>query len=389
MNAKVGPFAVWAEIDLDAVAHNLNIVKQLVTSAEIMAVVKANGYGHGATAVARRAVQCGASKIGVARISEALSLREAGITEPILIFGYTPPALADVLIKNNLTQTVASLSYGQELSHYAQYEDSRLSVHIKIDTGMGRLGFNTCEPVTRSEESKAGEVGFIDQMNQLRKFQNLRQEGIFTHFAASDRLDKSSASKQLDLFKKHVALLESENMTFQIRHAANSGAVCTLPEAHLDMVRPGIMLYGLSPSDELRNDVIKLKPAMQIKAKIAQVKDVHKGFSVSYGHTHVTPEATRLATIPIGYGDGYSRHLSSLGTMLVRGQRAPVVGRVCMDQTIIDVGHIKGVTTADEVTILGQQGNEIILADEIAHQLETINYEVVTSLMSRVPRIVV
>lgn len=386
MNAIAGPFPVWAEIDLDAIEHNLSVVKKLVGSSEIMAVVKANGYGHGAVAVARRAVQCGATKIGVARVSEALILREAGITEPILIFGYTPPALADVLIKNNLTQTVASLFYGQELNQYA---DGKLSVHIKIDTGMGRLGFNTCEPEAHNEEGKAREADFIDQVNQLCNCKNLRQEGIFTHFAASDRLDRSSASKQLALFKKHVALLENANITFQIKHAANSGGVCTLPEAHLDMVRPGIMLYGLYPSEELRNDALNLKPAMQIKAKIAQIKDVHKGFSVSYGHTHITTEATRLATIPIGYGDGYNRHLSSLGTMLVKGQRAPVVGRVCMDQTIIDVGHIEGVTTADEVTILGQQEDEAIFADEIAQQLETINYEVVTALMSRVPRIVV
>lgn len=380
---------MWAEIDLGAIEHNLSVVRQLAPAAEIMAVVKANGYGHGAIAVARRAVQCGASRIGVARISEALSLRDDGMTEPILIFGYTPPDLADVLIQNNLTQTVASLSYGQELNHHARCAGGKLSVHIKIDTGMGRLGFNACEPEAGADNRETGEDGFIAQIKQLFTCEHLNQEGIYTHFAASDRVDKTSAKRQLEIFIKQIALLDEQNITFQIKHAANSGGVCTLPESHLDMVRPGIMLYGLYPSEELRSDALLLKPAMQIKAKIAQIKDVPKGFTVSYGHTYITPEATRLATIPIGYGDGYNRHLSSLGTMLVRGQRAPVVGRVCMDQTIIDVGHIEGVSTVDEVTILGQQGGETILADEIASQLETINYEVVTALMSRVPRIIV
>lgn len=386
----IGPFPVWAEVDLDAIAHNLSIVKQLVKpSTAIMAVVKANGYGHGAVAVARTAVECGASRIGVARISEAITLRQAGVTQPILIFGYTPPALADVLIENNLTQTVSSLPYAKELNHHAHCACGQVTIHLKIDTGMGRLGFATHQPEDNIEKAQGLAADFLDQISQLCNYDKLLREGIYTHFAASDSSDKSSANKQLDLFKTNMALLEAENIRFSIKHAANSGAVCELPEAHFDMVRPGVMLYGLYPSDEIRKDTFDLKPAMQIKAKIAQVKDVPKGFSVSYGHTYTTPNATRLATVPIGYGDGFNRHLSSTGAMLVRRQRAPVVGRVCMDQTIIDVGHIKGVTTADEVTILGQQGDEIISADEMAQQLDTINYEVVTSLMSRVPRITI
>ncbi len=390
MNAIIGPFPVWAEVDLEAIAHNLSIVKLLVKpSTAIMAVVKANAYGHGAVAVARTAIECGASTLGVARISEAISLRQAGITQPILIFGYTPPALAAVLIEYNLTQTVSSLPYAKELNHHAHHAGGQITIHLKIDTGMGRLGFATYQPEDNSAEAQVLVANFIDQISQLCNCDNLLREGAYTHFAASDSSDKSSANKQLDLFKRNLVLLEAENIRFSIQHAANSGAVCDLPEAHLDMVRPGVMLYGLYPSDEVRRDTIELKPAMQIKAKIAQVKDVPKDFSVSYGHTYITSKATRLATVPIGYGDGFNRRLSSSGAMLVRGQRAPVIGRVCMDQTIIDVGHIKGVCTDDEVTVLGQQGDEIISADEIAHLLETINYEVVTSLMSRVPRVTV
>jgi len=390
MNAILKTFPVWAEIDLDAIAHNLSVVKRLVKpSTAVMAVVKANGYGHGATAVAQTAFECGVSKIGVARFSEAIELRKAGITQPILIFGYTPPVLADALIENNIAQTVPSLSYAQELNHHASQAGARITVHLKIDTGMGRLGFATYQSEGKSTGDQNIAANFLDQMRRLCRCNNLLREGVYTHFAASDSSNKSSANKQLGLFKNYLALLEAENIRFSIKHASNSGAVCNLPDAHLDMVRPGVMLYGLYPSEEIRRSSIVLKPAMQIKARIAQVKNVPKGFSVGYGHTYSTPKATRLATIPIGYGDGFNRHLSSSGAMLVRGQRAPVVGRVCMDQTIIDVGHIRDINNDDEVIVMGQQGDQMVSADEIAQRIETINYEVVTSLMSRVPRVIV
>ncbi|MBW2659720.1 MAG: alanine racemase [Deltaproteobacteria bacterium] len=381
-------FSVWAEIDLEAIAHNIAAVRQLITpGTDIMAVVKADAYGHGIVNVARTAHAAGVDAFGVARLGEALALRKSGFKNRILIFGYTPPAAAGELINNNLIQTVFSRCYAAALNEKARNAKGRIKIHIKIDTGMGRLGLLPATLRGVNEDIKKEKSTICNSVASIVKLTNLETEGIFTHFAASDSYDKKSAGRQLTLFREVTSLLEADGVHIPVKHAANSGAVIDLPEAHLDMVRPGIMLYGLYPSAEVAHHKVILRPAMQVKARIAQVKNVSKGFRVSYGETHITSGPTRLATVPVGYADGYRRKLSSSGVMLVKGVRAPVVGRVCMDQSVIDVGHIKDVHCGDEVVIIGRQGEAVLSAEEMARELETINYEIVSALMARVPRI--
>lgn len=379
---------LWAEIDLEAIVNNLTVVRRLVPAGtKIMAVVKANAYGHGAVAVAGRLASAGADALGVARLAEATSLREAGIQLPILIFGYTPPEAAAILVGQHISQTVFSLSYAERLNRCAGHLAGPVSIHIKLDTGMGRLGVMNEEIACQRVGHQGEKWSACSAVSEIFNFSNLRTEGIYTHFAASDSRDKKSAREQLRRFNETVTRLEADGLHIPVKHAANSGAVIDMPEAHLDMVRPGIMLYGLFPSDEVLNRQIDLKPAMQLKARIAQIKRVPKGFTVSYGHTYATPRETRLATLPIGYADGYCRLLSSRGVVLVNGHLAPVIGRVCMDQTMIDVGGIEGVQEGDEVVLIGKQGDRKVSAEMVAERVGTINYEIVSTLMDRVPRI--
>jgi alanine racemase len=388
MNTVKEHHPVWAEIDLRAITHNLQAVRQLIgPRIKIMAVVKADAYGHGSENAARAMDAAGADAFGVARLCEAVALRKAGFTKPILIFGYTPPDAAGELIRNDLTQTVFSVRYAYSLNDKARSANGHIKTHIKIDSGMGRLGLVPGKLNGKNCDSTYVPVEICESVTAICQLSNLETEGLFTHFAASDHSDKASARKQLKLFRETISSLEAEGLHIPVKHSANSGAVIDLPDAHMDMVRPGIMLYGLYPSAEVAHHKIELQPAMQLKARIAQVKTVSKGFKVSYGQTYTTPSATRLATVPIGYADGYSRHLSSSGVMLVKGLRAPVVGQVCMDQSIIDVGHIEGVHCGDEVVIIGHQNGAVLTAEEMALQLGTINYEIVATVMARVPRI--
>jgi len=381
-------FPVWAEIDLKAIAHNIGAVRQLIApKTKIMAVIKADAYGHGIVNVAHTADAAGVDAFGVARLGEAIVLRKSGFTNQILIFGYTPPEAAGQLIKNNLVQAVFSSSYAITLNEKARELNGHIKIHIKIDSGMGRLGLVPARLLETGKDVNKTNHSICRSVSSIVKLSNLETEGLFTHFAASDSDDKKSAYKQLTLFREVISLLEADGVDIPVKHSANSGAVIDLPDAHLDLVRPGIMLYGLYPSAEVAHHKVELQPAMQLKARVAQVKNVPAGFKVSYGHTYSTPYATRLATIPIGYADGYSRQLSSSGTMLVKGHRAPVVGRVCMDQTIIDVGHIEGVCCGDEVIIIGRQDGAVLSAEEMARELGTINYEIVATLMARVPRV--
>ena len=292
-----------------------------------------------------------------------------------------------MLVKYNLQQTVFSLSYATQLNQCAKDLHGSVRIHLKVDTGMGRLGI-THNDIAYKDNLKIDEnFDTSSVIAEIVDLPNLEVEGIYTHFASSDSSDKTSARKQLRRFQDLVGRLKSIDVHIPTHHAANSGAIIDMPEARLEMVRPGIMLYGLLPSDELINRHIDLKPAMQIKSKIAQVKKVPEGFAISYGHTYVTPHETTIATVPIGYADGYNRLLSSRGVMLVSGHQSPVVGRVCMDQAMIDVGGIDGVREGDEVVILGKQGDQKITAEMVAKQIGSINYEIIASLMDRVPRI--
>lgn len=375
-----------AEVDLAALAHNIRELRHVTSPvAEMMAVVKADGYGHGAIPVARVAMANGADRLAVARINEVIQLRKGGIEAPLLLFGYCAPDYVRHLVDHGAGASVASLASAQQLSEAAGRLGVQLTLHIKVDTGMGRLGV-VSDALLENNVTIEGMNRAAHEILAVARLPHLTVEGIYTHFACADSADKTSARKQLSLFLELLELLKKEGFEVPLRHAANSAATIEMPESHLDLVRPGIAQYGLWPSADTDRRLIDLKPVMSIKSTVIQVKDVPAGFTISYGSTYTTPEPTRIATVPVGYADGYDRVLSSRGAMLVRGVRAPVLGRVCMDLTMIDVGHINGVETGDEVVLLGKQGDETISADEIANLVNTINYEVVSSITARVEK---
>jgi len=377
----------WAEIDLNAYAHNIRELRRVTQpAARLMAVVKANGYGHGAAEVARTALRNGADCLGVARLHEAVELRKAGLDAPILIFGYSPPGSAPTLIDCDLSQTVYSPTTAAALSGQAVRQGKKIKIHIKIDSGMGRLGL-LLDQAAGGNSYNIPAVKTVREVETISRLANLEVEGIFTHFATSDSADKSYANSQLKRFMGFLDLLDRAGLRPPVRHAANSGAVIDMPDAHLDMVRPGIATYGLYPSDEVNKDHVALQPVMTLKSRIIHLKKVAAGFHISYGITYRTKKPTTIATVPVGYADGYNRLLSSRGHMLLHGHRVPIVGRVCMDLTMLDVGGLKDVKIEDEVVVFGQQGDGSVTADELAAILNTINYEIVTSISARVPRI--
>ena len=378
------PF-VWAEVDLEAIAHNVRELRRITDSgADLMAVVKANAYGHGVVEVTRKALENGADSLGVARIQEGIELRKAGVKESVLIFGYTPPASAHKLIEFDLTQTVWSYNTARAVSDVAVSSNKKIKVHLKVDTGMGRLGLlPDCRQPPVANQNLMGNA--IREVESISSLAGLELEGVYTHFASADSSDKTYAGKQFEIFIEFLNELRRTGMNPPLCHAANSAAIIDMPETHLDMVRAGIAIYGLYPSDEVNRHRIVLKPAMTLKSKIVHLKKVPPGFKVSYGSTYQTPKPTIIASIPVGYADGFNRLLSSRGHMLVRGRRAPIAGRVCMDQTMLDVGHIPDVNLEDEVVIFGKQKDESITVDEIAVSLNTINYEIVSALTARVP----
>ena len=377
----------WAEVDLNAYAHNIRELRRITNpKARLMAVVKANGYGHGAVETARTAVQNGAAALGVARIEEAVKLREADLEAPILIFGYSLPESASMLIEHGLAQAVSSARTAAALSDQAQRIGKKIKVHVKVDSGMGRLGL-LLDDMTGPMPDKDADAVCRREVEAISRLPGLEVEGIFTHFATADSADKSYANRQLERFLNFLQDLRREGLMPPIAHAANSGALIDMPDSHLDMVRPGIATYGFYPSDEVNKSSIELRPVMALKSRIIHLKRVPAGFSISYGATFHTKEATTIATIPAGYADGLNRLLSSAGHMLVHGRKMPIVGRVCMDLTMLDVGELSGVEIEDEVVVFGRQGNEAIAADEIAAQVNTINYEIVTSITGRVPRV--
>ncbi|GEA14093.1 MAG: alanine racemase [Moorella sp. (in: firmicutes)] len=365
---------VWAEIDLDAIAHNVRAIKKILApQTEIMAIVKANAYGHGAVPVARTALASGVTWLGVATLDEALALREEGITAPLLILGYTPAEDAGRVVAADLSQTVFSLEQARVLNAAAAAAGTRARLHLKIDTGMGRLGFLPDRAVA---EALA-----------IARLPHVRLEGIFTHFAAADAADKTYTRRQLALFQRVITDLEQQGITFPWRHAANSGAIIDLPETHFNLVRAGIILYGHYPSPEVRRERLDLRPAMTLKTRVVLVKEVPAGTYISYGCTYCTPAPARIATLPVGYADGYSRLLSNRAEVLIRGRRAPVIGRVCMDQCMIDVTAVPEASTGDEVVLFGHQGEQYLPVEEVAAWMGTINYEILCLISGRVPRV--
>ncbi len=373
---------IYAEIDLAAFRHNLSEIRRVTSpDAEIMGVIKADAYGHGVIDIAREASAAGVRFFAVARMNEAAVLRNAGIDSPILLFDDSRSYGAEKYIDLDIRASVNSMDDAEFFSASAAECGKNLKVHVKIDTGMGRLGF-LAEGLT----SHISGNPLTEKIKKISQFPNIEIEGIYSHFANADTKDKTHAKQQLTLFKKLTDELNTLPGRKPILHIANSAAIMEIPESHFDMVRPGIILYGLYPSDEVDRSIMDLKPVMSLKSHIVHLKTVGSGFKVSYGSTYITKSDSVIATVPAGYADGISRLLSSNGYMLVRGKRAPIIGRVCMDLTMIDVTGIDGVSIHDEVVIIGKQGNEEISADELAARTGTINYEIVTSLAPRVPK---
>lgn len=363
----------WAEVDLGAIAHNARLLKNCAGSGcELMVAVKANAYGHGVIPVSRAALRGGASRLAVSRTEEGVELRRAGIEAPILLLGYTLPSESDAIVHWNLTATVNSRPQAEALSDAAAARGKAVPIHVEVDTGMSRYGL------------LPGEA--LEFVRLLTHLPGLVLEGLYTHFAVADRSDKAFTREQFDVFQTVVRQLEASGFSFPLKHVSNSAATIDLPGMALDMVRCGIALYGLRPSAEV-DPRVALKPVLTLKSRVARVRTLPAGASISYGRTYVTEGPTRVALIPVGYGDGYHRLLSNRGAVLIRGKRAPIVGRVCMDQFVVNVSDIPGVRLHDEVVLIGRQGEGSISTEEVARWAETINYEVTTGLMPRVTRV--
>jgi len=366
-------------VDLDAIAHKMReISKKLVRNTEIMGVVKADSYGHGVFETVRTILYNGASRLAVSMIDEAIQLREMGITAPLLILSYTDPKRAEEIIRYDITQTVYSLELAESLSETAVKLDKPVKIHIKIDTGMARVGF-------------APGYEAVKNIVRISKMPGVIIEGSFTHFSKADEMDRSYTFMQLERFMSICAELKRIGINIPIKHAANSAAAMSYPETHLDMIRPGIIQYGLYPSHEVDKTLLELRPAMALKSSVIMVKRVDEGTCVSYGGTYVTKKPAYIATVPIGYADGYSRLLSNKAKMLVKGEYADVIGNICMDQCMIDVTDIiesgKDVDLGDEVVIFGKQGDKEINVTDLADIIGTINYELVCIIGKRIPRI--
>lgn len=365
---------VWAEINLDTIATNTKNIKKLIGDKELIAIVKADCYGHGAVDVVPTLLENGASRLAVAMLTEAIELRENNINAPIVILGYTPLYLGEELINYDIEQTVYDLDYAKELSKIALSFNKKAKIHIAIDTGMGRIGFLPGDDTVKT-------------INEVYNLEGLEVIGIYSHFSTSDEKDKTYANEQLFKFKKVMADLKALGIEIPLKHISNSGAIIDMPETYLNGVRPGIILYGYYPSKEVSNDNLSVKPALTLKAKVAHVKELHKDMYISYGKTFKTNKKTIVATLPIGYGDGYPRALSENAKVIVNGKFASILGRICMDQCMIDVTDIENVKTGDEVIILGEEGDLKFNADDMAEALGTINYEILCRIKSRIPRV--
>ncbi len=365
----------WAEIDLSALIHNLNIIKEKTKNSKIMAVVKANAYGHSVSDIAPALDEAGVDSFAVSNIDEAVKLREIGIKKPILILGYTPIDAIKKLSENNISQCVYSKEYALVLSEKAVKEKTQINIHIKLDTGMSRLGFDCRDNNLRD----------IEEAISSAKLPNLIFEGIFTHFSVADRTKKTEdgfTDEQYSRFISAVEKFEKSGLKAKWRHCCNSAGTLLDNEKHLDICRPGIILYGLTPSSdlELEEDFI---PVMTLKSVVSAVKEIKKGDTVSYGRTFKAENNMKVATVTAGYADGYPRLLSNKAYVLINGQKAKVLGRVCMDQMTVDVSNIDNVKMGDEVILFGKD----LPCTELADICETINYEIVCGISPRVPRI--
>ena len=365
----------WADVDLDALAHNYRAIKGHIPSGcRFLGVMKADAYGHGAVPVSHALVELGADYLAVSNLEEAVQLRRGGIRAPILILGYTPPMYAENMIYLDLTQEVHSLEYANQLNETLNGTNFILNVHLKLDTGMTRIGFTAYD----NEEA-------FHQMIEAAKLPHLHVEGAFMHFCAADSRDEDDVTytkMQYQRFEHALAALDEHGIRPEIRHCCNSGATLLYPEFAMDMVRPGVMTYGIHPSADTTG-ILDLKPLLSLYTTISQIRDIPAGTDVSYGRTYTTPTDRKLAVLSVGYADGLSRGLSGRAQFLVRGKKAPVVGRICMDLCMLDVTDIPDAQVGDEVTIIGADLPCEVLAD----QLQTIPYEILCDINKRIPRI--
>jgi alanine racemase len=360
--------SVWAEIDLDALDHNVRQLKRHANGALLMAVVKANAYGHGAIGVARAAIAAGADRLGVVCVDEGEELRRAGIDVPILVMGHTPVSQAERVVALALTPTVSSLEFARALSRHADESGVTLPVHLKVETGLNRYGLPPEQLLPLAES--------------MRHLPALDTEGLWTHFATGDEADKSYVLRQFAAFGEVAGRLP----WIRLRHVANTGTVLDTPELSLDMVRVGIGIYGCYPSHQVGRSV-SLRPILSLKSRVARLRRLEAGECVSYGCTWTAPRPSVVALVMCGYGDGLRRALSNKGSVLIRGRRAPIVGRIAMDMSVADVTDVPYVALDDEVVIIGRQRDETIAAEEVAQLCDTISYEILTGITARVPRL--
>lgn len=367
---------IYAKIDLDAVRHNLDAIYKLIKpDTKVIAVIKTDGYGHGALPIATELEPVEyLYGFAVATAEEALHLRRHGIQKPILILGYVFPEHYPQLIEQDIRMAVFTQEMAEQLSKDAQKLNKDVFIHIKIDTGMNRIGM----------QAKEESVKIIAQISSLP---HIIPEGIFTHFARADETDKSAAEEQLAQFEQMIKMTEDAGIHIPYRHCANSAGIIDLPQTHMDLVRAGIILYGLWPSEEVQKERIDLQPVLELFSHVAYVKQLEAGKSISYGGTYTTKKTQTIATVPAGYGDGYPRSLSNQGYVLIHGKRAPIVGRVCMDQFMVDVTDIPQVKTGDKVVLAGKDGEEVITLETLAKLSGRFHYEFTCCLSKRIPRV--
>ena len=369
---------VYAKIDLDAIASNMERMKSnLKPNTKIIAVIKADGYGHGAVQIAQMLENVDYIwGYAVATLDEAVVLKTEGMKKPILVLGCVFPDQYMEMLKYDIRMNVYTEEMAEAISQMAAREGMTAYMHIKLDTGMTRLGFDT------SEKS-------VEAIHRISTMKNICMEGIFTHFAKADEADKTFTQKQIKDFMWMTQRLKEKGVEFQYEHCANSAAIIDVSDAHFDLVRAGISIFGLYPSDEVNKELVKLKPALALKSHVAFVKEIQVGTPISYGGTFVSDKPMTIATIPVGYADGYPRNLSNLGYVLIRGKKAPIVGRVCMDQFMVDVTDIEGVSFGDNVTLIGKDGKETISVEDLSDLSGRFNYEFICDLGKRIPRVYV
>lgn len=363
----------FAKINLSAIDHNLReIKKSLAKGVKTLAVVKADAYGHGLVPVSKH-IQKDVDYFAVATVEDALELRENGVEKPVIILSYVSPLQYETVIENDITATMYNVEEAENLSALAEKKGKKVKVHIPVDTGMGRIGFMPNEDGVKA-------------VRRISEMKGIFLEGLFSHYACADYEDKTESDKQTELFDRFISLLEKEGIEIPIKHMNNSaGTIENLKQ--YDMCRIGIALYGLYPSDEVNKDNMKLMPAMEVMSHIVHIKTVEKGFKIGYGHIYEAPSERTIATVSIGYADGYKRCLTGVGYVLANGKKAPIVGKICMDQCMVDITDIPDLKVGDKVVVMGKSGDEELSAELLGSMCHSFNYEIICSFMPRVIRI--